>query len=193
MRTLHSIGVFCGASSGAQPIYQEAAAALGALLVQRGLRLVYGGGSIGVMGALARSVQANGGNILSVIPHSLAPKEIVGASFGELILCDTMLERKDLMAQHSDAFIVLPGGYGTLDEIFEMVTWTQLGIHYKPLGLLNVNGYFDKLIQFLDHTVNEGFVRPQHRALVLVDTDAAALLDRLAEQELPESIVQWRK
>ena len=193
MRTLHSIGVFCGASAGNQPIYQETAAALGLLPVRRGLRLIYGGGSIGVMGSLAQAVQAAGGDILSIIPHSLVSKEIVGTSLGTLMLCDTMLERKELMAHHSDAFIAMPGGYGTLDEIFEMVTWTQLGIHHKPLGLLNIDGYFDGLIQFLDHAVDEGFVRPKHRPLILVNTDAAMLLDKLAEQALPESIVQWRK
>ncbi|MCB0097511.1 MAG: TIGR00730 family Rossman fold protein [Caldilineaceae bacterium] len=193
MRTLQSICVFCGASPGNQPVYQEVAAALGRLLAQRGLRLVYGGGSIGLMGALAKAVHAEGGEILSIIPHSLVPKEIAGVSLGQLMLCDTMLERKELMGQHADAFIVLPGGYGTLDELFEMVTWTQLGIHSKPLGLLNINGYFDGLIQFLDHMASAGFVRPKHRELVLVDTDATLLLDRLAAQELPESIVQWQK
>lgn len=193
MRTLHSIGVFCGASAGNQPIYQEVAADVGALLAQRGLRLVYGGGSIGLMGALAKAAQSYGGDILSIIPHSLVPKEVAGTSLGELLLCDTMLERKELLAHYSDAFIVLPGGYGTLDEIFEMVTWTQLGIHSKPLGLLNVNGYFDGLIHFLDHAMNEGFVRPKHRPLVLVETNVVALLEQLAQQELPESIVQWQK
>ena len=193
MRTLQSICVFCGASPGNQPVYQEVAAALGRLLAQRGLRLVYGGGSIGLMGALAKAVHAEGGEILSIIPHSLVPKEIAGVSLGQLMLCDTMLERKELMGQHADAFIVLPGGYGTLDELFEMVTWTQLGIHSKPLGLLNINGYFDGLVQFLDHMASAGFVRPKHRDLVLVDTDVTLLLDRLATQELPESIVQWQK
>ena len=193
MRTLQSICVFCGASPGNQPVYQEVAAALGRLLAQRGLRLVYGGGSIGLMGALAKAVHAAGGEILSIIPHSLVPKEIAGVSLGQLMLCDTMLERKELMGQHADAFIVLPGGYGTLDELFEMVTWTQLGIHSKPLGLLNINGYFDGLVQFLDHMASAGFVRPKHRDLVLVDTDVTLLLDRLATQELPESIVQWQK
>ncbi|MCB0141074.1 MAG: TIGR00730 family Rossman fold protein [Caldilineaceae bacterium] len=193
MRTLQSICVFCGASPGNQPVYQEVAAALGRLLAQRGLRLVYGGGSIGLMGALAKAVHAEGGEILSIIPYSLVPKEIAGPSLGQLMLCDTMLERKELMGQHADAFIVLPGGYGTLDELFEMVTWTQLGIHSKPLGLLNINGYFDGLVQFLDHMASAGFVRPKHRDLVLVDTDVTLLLDRLATQELPESIVQWQK
>lgn len=193
LESFRSIGVFCGASSGKAPIYLESAAAMGKTLAARNLRLVYGGGSIGLMGSIARATADAGGDILSVIPRSLVVKEITGESIGTLVLCDTMLERKEIMAQESDAFITMPGGYGTLDELFEMLTWTQLGIQTKPVGLLNINGYFDPLLAMVDSMVSAGFVRETHRALLISDSDPSALLDRLAAQELPESIIEWKK
>ena len=193
MRNFQSICVFCGASAGADPIYVQRAAEMGQVLAQRNLRLVYGGGSIGLMGALAQATADAGGEILSVIPRSLVVKEITGESFGELVLCDTMLERKEIMAEGSDAFVTMPGGYGTLDELFEMLTWTQLGIQSKPVGLLNINGYFDPLIALVDSMVASGFVRETHRALLISDDDPRSLLDRLAQQELPNSIIEWKK
>lgn len=192
MRTIQSVCVFCGASPGADPIYVEWAGMMGRVLAEQKMRLVYGGGSIGLMGAIAQSVTEAGGDSLSVIPRSLVVKEITGESFGKLALCDTMLERKEIMAENSDAFITMPGGYGTLDELFEMLTWTQLGIHKKPIGLLNVNGYFDPLLAMIDSMVAAGFVRKTHRALLVADDDPQALLDRLAKQELPQSIIEWK-
>lgn len=177
---------------GSKPIYRELAVAMGGLIASQGLKLVYGGGSIGLMGALARSAERGGASIVSIIPESLLPREVAGDSIGELIVCDTMLERKALMAQHSDAFIALPGGYGTLDEIFEMVTWTQLGIHAKPMGFLNVSGFYDPLLTMLDHSVSEGFIRPAHRALIVDDADPVALLQKVRNQSLPTSIIKWK-
>lgn len=193
MQPFKSVNVFCGASPGTEPIYMQSAAAMGKTLAQRKIRLVYGGGSIGLMGSIARATAEAGGEILSVIPRSLVAKEITGESIGKLILCDTMLERKEIMAENSDAFITMPGGYGTLDELFEMLTWTQLGIHHKPVGLLNIHGYFDPLLAMVDSMVAAGFVRDTHRALVISETDPNALLDRLANQELPDSIIEWKK
>lgn len=193
MRNFQSICVFCGANAGTDPIYVQRAAELGRTLAERNLRLVYGGGSIGLMGATAQAVTDAGGDILSVIPRSLVVKEITGESFGELVLCDTMDERKTIMAENSDAFITMPGGFGTLDELFEMLTWAQLGIQSKPVGLLNINGYFDPLIAMIDSMTASGFVRETHRALLISDNDPNALLDRLAQQELPQGIIEWEK
>ena len=193
MSQFKSIGVFCGASPGSEPIYMESAAIMGKTLAAQNLRLVYGGGSVGLMGSLARATEESGGDILSVIPKSLVVKEITGESIGTLVLCDTMLERKEIMAEESDGFITMPGGYGTLDELFEMLTWTQLGIQRKPLGLLNINGYFNPLLVMVDSMVAAGFVRATHRELLIAESDPNALLDRMAKQELPKSIIEWQK
>ena len=193
MQPFKSIGVFCGASPGTLPIYMQSAAAMGTTLAQRKMRLVYGGGSVGLMGSIARATDDAGGEILSVIPRSLVVKEITGESIGKLVLCDTMLERKEIMAENADAFVTMPGGYGTLDELFEMLTWTQLGIQQKPVGLLNINGYFDPLIAMIDSMVAAGFVRSTHRALLISEADPEILLDKLAAQQLPESIIEWKK
>ncbi len=191
MNTFHALGVFCGANPGARPEYEQAAKSLGKLMGERGLRLVYGGGSVGLMGAVARATVAHGGEVLGILPRALTPKELAGESVGELVLVGTMHERKVLMAEASDAFIALPGGFGTLDELFEMITYGQLGVHRKPLGLLNVLGYYDPLLAMVDHMLNEGFVRPQHRALITVADDAESLLDALASQDLPEGLTKW--
>jgi hypothetical protein len=191
LRTLTSICVFCGANSGHNTIYQEAAVAMGRALAAHGLRLVYGGGSVGLMGVLARTVEASGSPVVSVIPKSLITRELSGDLIGEAVIVDTMHERKAIMAQRSDAFVVMPGGFGTLDELFEMITWGQLGIQAKPLGILNINGYFTPLIQMIDRAVTEGFIRPEHRQLFVQSTNPEDLLTQLATQDLPDGLVKW--
>src|SRR6187549_331832 len=152
---MRHVCVFCGSQSGSNPLYTAAARELGAELAARGLALVYGGGRVGLMGEVASSTLAAGGRVVGVIPHALARKEIAQADCTELIVVDTMHERKALMADRADAFVALPGGYGTCDELFEIVTWSQLGIHRKPVAVLNVNGFFTPLLAWLDHVVNE--------------------------------------
>jgi len=174
------ICVFCGSSSGARPEYADAARTLASLLAGRGIGLVYGGGKIGLMGILADAMLAAGGEVIGVIPRALLLKEVGHRGVTELRVVETMHERKALMSELSDGFIALPGGFGTLDEFFEILTWAQLGFHGKPCGLLNVAGYFDDILRALDHAVAERFLRPQHRELVLADTSAAALLLQLA-------------
>lgn len=171
--------VFCGSNTGFRPEYGFAAQGLAAVLVRRGLGLVYGGGNVGLMGILADSMLEAGGEVIGVIPQSLVAKEVAHHGVTELRIVDTMHQRKALMNELSDAFIALPGGFGTLDEFFEILTWSQLGIHGKPSGLLNVAGYFDSLLAMLDHAVDERFLRPAHRELVIADTDANSLMQRL--------------
>ena len=172
--------VFCGSNHGERAEYAAAAADLGAALVERGIGLVYGGGRVGLMGVIADTVLAGGGEVIGVIPHALDTKELAHDGVTKMHRVNTMHERKALMADLADGFIALPGGLGTFDESFEIVTWAQLGIHHKPCGLLNVAGYYDRLIAFLDHTVEERFVKPQHRDLILVESDYQRLLDRMA-------------
>ncbi len=172
--------VFCGSNPGSRPEYRIAAQALAVALARCGLGLVYGGGNVGLMGMIADSMLQAGGEVIGVIPQSLVAKEVAHHGVSELRVVDTMHQRKALMNELSDAFIALPGGFGTLDEFFEILTWSQLGIHSKPSGLLNVCGYYDGLLAMLDHAVNERFLRPAHRALVLADSDADSLLQRLA-------------
>jgi uncharacterized protein (TIGR00730 family) len=191
MNTLNSIGVFCGANPGIQPIYLETAVALGQELGRRGLRLVYGGGSVGLMGALARAAHEAGTAVVGVIPAPLTAREIMGHKIGELIVVDTMHARKATMASLADGFIALPGGLGTMDELAEALTWGQLGIHAKPIGLLNINGYYDALLQWFDHGVHEGFIRPHHRKLVVEATDPVGLLELLGQHVPPPGIIQW--
>src|SRR5690606_17874217 len=175
--TLRSICVFCGASPGANPVYAEAAAALGRELAQRGMTLVYGGGEVGLMGVVADAALAAGGEVIGVIPQSLQDSEIGHHGLTRLEVVEGMHARKARMAELADAFIALPGGLGTLEELFEVWTWGQLGYHGKPLGLLEVNGFYAKLIGFLDHLVDERFVRPQHRAMLQRSESPAELLD----------------
>jgi uncharacterized protein (TIGR00730 family) len=172
--------VFCGSSPGARPAYLEAARSLGSLLAQRRIGLVYGGASVGLMGAIADAVLAGGGEAIGVIPRSLLDRELAHDGLSELHVVETMHQRKALMAQLSDAFVILPGGAGTLDEFFETLTWRQLGLHSKPLALLDVDGFFRPLLALADHLVEEGFVQPAFRAVLLVERDPAALLDLLA-------------
>ena len=186
------VAVFCGSSPGKRDVYGAAAQALGQALAGRGLGLVYGGGRVGLMGTLADAVLAGGGEVVGVIPTALSAKEIAHASLTEQHIVATMHERKALMADLADAFIALPGGFGTLDEFCEILTWAQLGLHRKPCGLLNTDGYFTPFLQFIHHAVAEGFVWPAHRDIVLVGDEPAALLDRLDGYEMPY-VAKWVK
>jgi hypothetical protein len=177
--------VYCGSSVGRDPRYREAATALGKSLARRGIGLVFGGGSVGLMGVLADAVLAEGGSAVGVIPHGLLAREVGHRGLTELREVPTMHARKALMADLSDAFLALPGGLGTFEELFESITWSQLGIHRKPLGLLNVAGYYDHLVALIDHAVGEGFVPPATRAMVLVDDDPESLLGALLAYEAP--------
>lgn len=171
-----AVCVFCGSSSGRQPAYTDAARALGAALAGAGWQLVYGGGRIGLMGALADAALAAGGDVIGVIPETLARREVAHTGLTQLCRVDSMHARKALMAQLSDAFIALPGGFGTLDELCEILTWAQLGLHSKPTLLLDVADYFAPLIQFVERAVNEGFIRPHNRDLLRQVGDVPAAL-----------------
>lgn len=177
--SLKSVCVFCGASTGSQPIYAEAATLLGRTLAERGLRLIYGGGAVGLMGIVADAALAAGGEVIGIIPQSLERSEIGHTGLTRLEVVDGMHARKARMAELADAFIALPGGLGTLEELFEVWTWGQLGYHGKPLGLLEVNGLYRQLGDFLDHLVGEGFVRPHHRAMLHRSESPTDLLDQL--------------
>ena len=185
-----SVAVYCGSNSGTDPAFADAAASLGALLAERGLRLVYGGGHVGLMGAVADAVLDGGGEAHGVITRALEQKEIAHTGLTSLRVTETMHERKAAMADAADAFVMLPGGYGTLDEFFEVLTWAQLGIHAKPCAILDVAGYFDPLRAFLDGAVAAGFVHPAHRDMVIMDDDPARLLDRLAAWT-PVEVSKW--
>lgn len=189
---MKSICVFCGSSVGVRPEYAEAARQVGALLAERGLGLVYGGGRVGLMGVVADAVLEHGGRVAGIIPEFLFKKEIEHKDVNDLRVVGSMHERKALMADLADGFMALPGGWGTLDEFCEILTWAQLGLHTKPCGLLNVAGYYDSFLQFFDTATAEGFIQPQYRALVLADTDPARLLDRMAAYQPPQT-VKWMK
>ena len=186
---MRRVCVFCGSSMGAKPAYAEAARAMGTLIAQRGMGLVYGGGEVGLMGVIANAALAAGGEVIGVIPEALMRMEVGHPRLTELHVVATMHERKAMMAELSDGFIAMPGGIGTLEELFEIWTWGQLGIHPKPLGFLDVAGYYHTLHAFLDHMVAEGFVKDRHRAMTAVETDPATLLDRLAAY-VPPNVVK---
>jgi uncharacterized protein (TIGR00730 family) len=171
--------VFCGSSPGARPAYTEVTEDLGQQLVEREITLVFGGATVGLMGRLADTVLSEGGEAIGVIPQALVDREIAHLGLTDLHVVDTMHERKQRMSDLADAFVALPGGLGTLDELFEIHTWAQLGMHSKPIGILNVDGYFDGLMSFLEHAVSERFVRADHRAMLIVEDEPAALLERL--------------
>lgn len=177
---MRRICVFCGSNAGARPEYADATRALALLMASRRIGLVYGGGNVGLMGILADAMLEAGGEVMGVIPASLVAREVAHQGLTELRVVQTMHERKALMNELSDGFVALPGGFGTLDEFFEILTWSQLGIHGKPCGLLNVAGYYDDLLVMLDRAVAEKFLGPAHRGLVITDTDAGQLLLRLA-------------
>lgn len=175
---MRRICVFTGSRHGASTEYAGAAQRLGRLLVARGLALVYGGGNVGLMTVIANAVLEIGGHVTGVIPNSLVSREVVHRSLSELHVVSSMHERKALMAELSDGFIAMPGGIGTMEEFFEVLSWAQLGLHEKPCGLLNASGYYDPLIQFLDHAVAEDFIKPKHRTLMIVEAEPGKLLDR---------------
>jgi hypothetical protein len=179
------ICIFCGSSNGARPIYAQAAQAIGQAIARAGYELVYGGGHVGLMGVVADATLQAGGSVIGVIPTALVEKETQHNGLTHLHVVRSMHERKALMADLADAFIALPGGFGTLDEFCEIITWAQLGYHRKPVCMLNVEGFFDAFMAFIDFTVNEGFIKPQHRALILMDADAQQLIDKLATYQPP--------
>jgi hypothetical protein len=175
--------VFCGSSPGARPAYAEAAASTGRLLASEGIGVVYGGGQVGLMGVLADAVLAEGGEIIGVIPQALVDREIGHPGVADMRVVGSMHERKALMADLADAFVALPGGLGTLEELFEVYTWAQLGLHSKPCGLLDVEDYYAGIADFLAHAVEERFLPEQHRAMLMVERDPRALLDRVRGYE----------
>jgi uncharacterized protein (TIGR00730 family) len=184
------ICVFCGSSPGLNPAFASAAQALGGELARRGIEVVYGGGNVGLMGILADAALAAGGRVIGVIPHALVTRELAHQGVSELHVVDSMHERKALMAQLSDGFMALPGGFGTLEEFCEAVTWTQLGVHAKACGLLNVAGFYDGLLTFLEHALREEFLRPTHHEIVVSDADPAALVDRVLAWQ-PPLVAKW--
>ncbi|KAL4278535.1 hypothetical protein GQ457_03G037700 [Hibiscus cannabinus] len=173
--------VFCGSSSGKRNCYGDAALELGRELVSRKLDLVYGGGSVGLMGLVSQEVHRGGGHVLGIIPKTLMSKEITGETVGEVKAVADMHQRKAEMARHSDCFIALPGGYGTLEELLEVVTWAQLGIHDKPVGLINVDGYYNYLLTFLDKAVDDGFIKPTQRNIIVSAPTAREVVQKLEE------------
>ena len=187
MKAMKSLCVYCGSSSGRLDAYAQAARALAGAMVERGIRLVYGGAGVGIMGVVADEVLRRGGQAVGVIPESLMCKELAHAGLTELHVTPSMHARKTLMAELADGFVALPGGIGTFEEIFEVWTWAQLGFHGKPCGLLNVAGYYDGLTAFLDHAASEQFVRADQRRMLIVESDSAALLDRYASYVAPAS------
>ena len=187
---MRRVCVFCGSSVGNKPVYQDAARAMGRLLAERGIGLVYGGGAVGLMGVIADAALAAGGSVIGVIPQALFDREIGHGGVTDLRIVDSMHTRKAMMADLSDAFIAMPGGVGTFEEFFEAITWTQLGLHRKPCGLLNVDGFYTPLALFIDQAVSEGFIKPVHRTAIIVDSDPARLLDSLATIDLPD-VPKW--
>ena len=180
---MKSICIYCGAHAGARPAYAEGARALGATMARHGMRLVYGGGCVGLMGAVADAILAEGGAVVGVIPQHLVDRELAHHGVTELRVVDSMHERKALMAELADAFIALPGGIGTLEELCEIMTWAHLGLHQKPCGILNIEGYFDGLCRFLDHAVEEQFMVPVLRSYLVIERDPDVLLRRLQAHE----------
>lgn len=190
MSEIRRLAVFCGSNPGARPDYVKAARSFGKLLASRGVGIVYGGSNVGLMQALADSVLDELGDIIGVIPRMLVEREVANKALSDLRIVDSMHDRKALMAELADGFVALPGGIGTLEEFFEIWTWAQLGMHDKPCGLLNVAGYFDPLLEFLDRAVAEKFVREVHRKMVVVESDPVTLLARFEAYE-PPRVVKW--
>ena len=188
---MKSICVFAGSSAGARPEYRAAAEELGRTLAKRQVNVVFGGGHVGLMGALADAVLAGHGHVTGVIPESLVAREIAHTGLSDLRIVSSMHERKAMMADLADAFVALPGGWGTLEEFFEVLTWAQLGLHQKPCGLLNIAGYFDGLLSFLEHSIDQRFVRRENGALVLVATSVDGLLEQLDRYRAPLPAEKW--
>jgi len=190
MSEIRRLAIFCGSNPGARPEYVEGARAFGRLLCERGIGVVYGGSSVGLMAAVAEAVLDELGDIIGVIPKMLVEREVAHRALTDLRIVGSMHERKALIAELSDGFVALPGGVGTLEEFFEIWTWAQLGMHDKPCGLLNIAGYFDPLLAFLDRAVEEKFIRDVHRAMVIVESDPHVLLDKF-EAYQPPRVVKW--
>ncbi|MBD1912078.1 MULTISPECIES: TIGR00730 family Rossman fold protein [unclassified Leptolyngbya] len=184
------ICVYCGSNFGDRPAYLQAAKELGIALADRDMTLVYGGGRVGLMGAIADATLAAGGQVIGIIPQALFDKELAHTGLTDLHIVGSMHERKSLMAELSDAFIAMPGGLGTFEEFFEIATWTQLGFHKKACGLLNIEGFYSELLSFLNHATNEGFIRSEHRSIVLTDEDPATLIEKLRHFEVP-NVQKW--
>lgn len=187
---MKKICVFCGSSTGVSPAYRQAAHELGISLVDHGLGLVYGGGNVGLMGVVADAVLGRGGEAIGVIPQALVDKELAHGRLSDLRIVRSMHDRKALMAELADAFIALPGGYGTLEEFCEIITWTQLGLHEKPFGLLNVERYYDPFLQQIDHAITEGFIRTDNRSLILVGHEPGPLVEQLLQFK-PPAVQKW--
>ncbi|MEO1448263.1 MAG: TIGR00730 family Rossman fold protein [Bacteroidota bacterium] len=187
---MERICVFCGSSSGQDPVYRSAAQEMGRALVKAGIGMVYGAGNVGLMGVIADEMLTHKAEVIGVIPDFLMKKEVGHTGISELIVVDTMHQRKALMAEKSDGFISMPGGYGTLDETFEIMTWAQLGLHQCPVGLLNVKGYYDPMLRMLDHMVEEGFLRAENRAMLLADSDPEQLLAKMDAYQAPD-VEKW--
>lgn len=187
---MNRITVFCGSSNGINPEFLRKAKLLGAKLTERNITLVYGGAKVGLMGALADSVLNSNGEVIGVIPHFLRKKEVVHEGLTKLILVESMHDRKTIMNDHSDGVIALPGGFGTIEELFEMLTWAQLGLHEKPIGILNVAGYYDFLLNFMENMVDQGLLKQTNREMVLVDEDVEQLLDKMEHYRAP-TVTKW--
>ncbi len=190
-RSLRRVCVFSGSNTGGRDVYAAAARQLGAALAERGIGLVYGGGSVGLMGVLADTMLERGGEVIGVIPRALATKEIAHQGLADLRVVASMHERKALMVELADGFVALPGGLGTFDELFEVITWAQLGLHAKPIGVLNVEGYFDALTALLERAIAEGFVLAVHRELLLTASEPRDLLARLSAYVPPARLFKW--
>lgn len=188
---IQRICVFAGSQPGYRPVYAEQADRLGRLLAELGIGVVYGGGSVGLMGVLADAALDGGAEVIGVIPEVLMIREVTHTGLSELRVVGSMHERKALMAELSDAFIAMPGGFGTLDELFEVVTWAQLGLHRKPVGLLNVEGYYDPLLALIERAIAEGFILPEYAELLTVERDPERLLEQLLQREPPVIVPRW--
>lgn len=189
---MQSLCVYCGASTGADPQFVEAAQVLGQTVAQRDIRLVYGGGSVGLMGEVANAALNAGGKVTGVIPEALWKREVGHPGLTEISVVPNMHARKAQLIDLSDAFVALPGGFGTLDELFEVLTWQQIGYHHKPVGLLNIAGYYDSLLSFIQQALSQGFVRGAHVESLIVDTDVGRLIDRLSQSQ-PVHVDRWIK
>jgi len=191
MGNIQNICIYCGSSDQIKAEYLQAAVEMGAALVERDLRLIYGGGSTGMMGALADAVLANGGEVIGIIPTMFETPELLHTGLTELIVVDDINTRKTRMAEMSDAFVALPGGFGTFDELFEILTWSQIGLHRNPIGILNTLGYFTPLLAVIEHARQEGFIYNEHIELLIDEADPQALLTRLEAFELPQNLERW--
>jgi uncharacterized protein (TIGR00730 family) len=190
LSTLQSVCVFCGSNPGRDPVYERAARTMGETLAARRIKLIYGGGGIGLMGAIANATMNAGGEVIGVIPHALRQKELAYHKLTELHVVDTMHQRKQMMADLTQGFIAMPGGFGTFEELCETITWAQLGLHNKPIGMLNVNGYYDRMLAMFDHATAEGFVSQRHRQMICASPDPNLLLDEMMAYEGPPT-EQW--